>query len=94
MYRSIDGKSFHTNWRCKLHNQALRRNGRITIRKNIKLLKENPKKINGDKEEAGRLIECLEKITDDKAWIAANTMAGLSINKALEALNAIREELD
>ncbi len=90
MYDSIDGTSFHTNWRCKLHNQSVRRNGRITIQKNIKLLKLSPEKLGGDKESAKELIELLESVSDDQAWIAAKAMAGLSIEKALETLNSMR----
>ena len=88
MYESIDGTSFHTNWRCKLHNQLVRRNGWMTIQKNIKLLKESPEKVGGDEETAKELIELLESLSDDQAWIAANAMAGLSIEKALETLNS------
>ncbi len=90
MYESIDGTSFHTNWRCKLQNQLVRRNGRMTLQKNIKLLKESPEKVGGDKETAKELIELLEGVSDDQAWIAANAMAGLSIEKALETLNSMR----
>ncbi len=90
MYESIDGTFFHTNWRCKLHNQAVRRNGRMAIQKNIQLLKESPEKVGGDRENAKALIELLEGISDDKAWIVANAMAGLSIEKALEILNSMR----
>ena len=90
MHESIDGTTFHTNWRCKLHNQAVRRNGRITIQKNIKVLKEAPEKVGGDTKMAKSLIELLERVPDDQAWIAANTMAGLSIEKALETLTSMR----
>ena len=90
MYDSIDGTSFYTNWRCKLHNQAVRRNGRITIQKNIKLLKLSPEKLGGDKESAKELIELLESVSDDQAWIAAKAMAGLSIENAIETLNSMR----
>ena len=90
MYKSLDGTPFHTNWRCKLHNQVIRRNGRMTIQKNIKLLKDSPEKLGGDKETAKELIELLEGVSDDQAWIAANAMAGLSIKKALELLNSMR----
>ena len=89
MYQSIDGTSFHTNWRCRLHNQVVRHNGRRAIQNNIKLLKESPEKVGGDKEMAKELIELLEGISDDQAWIVANAMAGLSIEKALETLNSI-----
>ena len=67
MYESRDGRTFYTNWRCKLHDQAIRRNGRRTIKKNIKLLKESPEKVGGDKETAKELIELLESISDDQA---------------------------
>ncbi len=90
MYESIDGKTFHTSWRSKLHNQMVRRNGQIAIQKNIKLLKENPEKVGGDKDTAKELIELLENISADQAWIAAHAMAGLSIQKALETLNSMR----
>ncbi len=90
MYKSLDGTPFHTNWRCKLHNQVIRRNGRMTIQKNIKLLKDSPEKLGGDKETAKELIELLEGVSDDQAWVAANAMAGLSIKKALELLNSMR----
>ncbi len=86
MYESIDGKSFHTNWRCKLHNQVLRRNAQATIQKNIKLLKETPEKVGGDKETAKELIDILKGVSEDQAWIVANSMAGLSLEKALETL--------
>ena len=89
MYLSIDGTSFHTNWRCKLHNQLVRYNGRLAIQKNIKLLKERPEKVGGDKETAKELIELLEGVSDDQAWIAANAMAGLSIEKALVKLSSM-----
>ena len=61
MHESIDGKLFHTNWRCQLHNQVIRHNGRVTIQKNIKLLKESPEKVGGDKETAIELIALLEE---------------------------------
>ena len=60
MYEAIDGTSFQTNWRCKLHNSILRSNGSNTIKKNIRLLKENPQKVGGDKETAQELIQLLE----------------------------------
>ena len=90
MYEAIDGTSFQTNWRCMLHNSILRSNGRSTIRRNIKLLKENPEKVGGDKETAKELIELLEDIPDDQAWTVAKAMAGLSLEKALETLNSMR----
>ncbi len=90
MYESIDGRSFHTSWRSKLHNQMVRRNGQMTIQKNIKLLKDTPQKVGGDKETAKELIEILEGVSADQAWIAANAMAGLSIEKAIETLNSMR----
>ena len=90
MYQAIDGKSFQTNWRCKLHNSILRSNGRSTINKNIRLLKKNPEKVGGDKETAKELIDLLEGVSDDQAWLVAKAMAGLSIDKALEALNSMR----
>ncbi len=90
MYEAIDGTSFHTEWRCKLHNQIVRSNGRSTLQKNIRLLKETPEKVDGTKETARELIELLEGVSDDQAWIAAKAMAGLSVEKALEALNSIR----
>ena len=89
MYESIDGTSFHTNWRCKLHNQILKSNGRKTIQNNIKLLKESPEKVGGDKATAKELIELLEGLSDDQAWEAAKVMAGLSIDKALESLHSM-----
>ncbi len=90
MYEAIDGTSFHTEWRCKLHNQIVRSNGRSTLQKNIRLLKETPEKVDGTKETARELIELLEGVSDDQAWIAAKAMAGLSVEKALEALSSIR----
>ena len=90
MYEAIDGTSFQTNWRCKLHNSILRSNGRSTIKKNIKLLKESPEKVGGNKETAKELIELLESVSDDQAWLFAKAMAGLSIEKALETLNSLR----
>ena len=92
MYEAIDGTSFHTAWRCNLHNQILRRNGRSTVKKNINLLRKSPEKIGGNEETAKELIEVLEDVTDDQAWIAANAMAGLSIEKAVETLNSMRGE--
>ncbi len=91
MYESIDGLSFHTNWRCKLQNQVVRRNGRMTIRNNIKILRESPEKVGGNKEVAKELIELLEGVSDDQAWIAAKAMAGLSIEQALETLKLMME---
>ena len=88
MYESIDGTSFHTNWRCKLHNSILRSNGRSTIKKNIRLLKESPEKVGGDEETAKELVELLEGVSDDQAWTVAKAMAGLSVDKALEILNS------
>ena len=90
MFEAIDGTSFQTNWRCKLHNSILRSNGRNTIKKNIRLLKENPEKVGGKKETTKELIELLERVSDDQAWIIAKAMAGLSIDKALETLNSMR----
>ena len=89
MYEAIDGTSFQTNWRCKLHNSILRRNGRSTIKQNIRLLKNNPEKVDGNKETAKELIKLLERVSDDQAWIAAKAMAGLSIDKALETLKSM-----
>ncbi len=89
MHEAIDGTSFQTSWRCKFHNTILRSNGRRTIRKNIRLLKESPEKVGGNKETANELIELLENVSDDQAWIVAKTMAGLSLEKALEALSSI-----
>ena len=88
MYEAIDGNSFHTSWRCKLHNSILRNNGRSTIKKNIKLLKESPEKVGGNKETAKELIRLLEGVSDDQAWLVAKAIAGLSIDKALETLNS------
>ena len=90
MYVAIDGTSFQTNWRCKLHNSILRSNGRSTIKKNIRLLKENPEKVGGDEQTAQELIEILEGVSDDQAWFVAKAMAGLNIDKALEALKLMR----
>ena len=90
MYEAIDGSSFQTNWRCKLHNQLVRRNGRVTIQKNIKLLVESPEKVGGNKETAKELIELLKGVSDDQSWIVAKAMAGLSIDKALETLNSMK----
>ena len=90
MYEAIDGTSFHTNWRCKLHNSILRSNGRSTIKKNIRLLKESPEKVGGDTEIAKELIDLLEGVSDEQAWLVAKAMAGLSIAKALETLNSMK----
>ena len=90
MYEAIDGRSFQTNWRCKLHNSILRSNGRGTLQRNIKLLKESPEKVGGNKETAKELIELLESFPDDQSWAVANAMAGLSLEKALETLNSIK----
>ena len=90
MYKSIDGTAFHTNWRCQLHNQLIRYKGRVAIQKNIKILKENPEKVCGDKKSAKELINRLEGLSDDQAWSAANAMAGLSIEQALKALNSMQ----
>ncbi len=90
MYEAIDGTSFQTNWRCKLHNSILRSNGQSTIKKNIRLLKENPEIVGGNKETAKELIELLEGVPKDQAWLVAKAMAGLSIGKALETLNLMR----
>ena len=89
MYEAIDGTSFQTNWRCKLHNSILRSNGRSTIKENIRLLKENPEKVGGNHETAKELIEFLEGVPDDQSWIVAKAMAGLSIEKALETLKTL-----
>ena len=62
----------------------------IAIKKNIRLLKENPEKVGGNKQTAKELIGLLECVSDDQAWIAANAMAGLSLEKALETLNSMR----
>ena len=90
MYEAIDGTSFQTGWRCKIHNLILKSNGRSTIKKNIRLLKEDPEKVGGDKETAKELIELLEGVSDDQAWIVAKAMAGLSLEKALETVNSLR----
>ena len=90
MYEAIDGTFFQTSWRCRLQNSMLRSNGRHTIKRNIRLLKESPEKVGGDKETAKELIELLEGVADDQAWLVAKAMAGLSIEKALEALNSMR----
>ena len=87
MYEAIDGTSFQTGWRCKLHNSILRSNGRSAIKKNIRILKESPEKVGGNHETAKELIDFLESVSDDQAWSVAKAMAGLSIDKALEALN-------
>ena len=89
MYEAIDGTSFQTNWRCMLHNSILTSNGRGTIKKNIKLLKESPEKVGGNKETAKELIELLEGVSDDQAWFVSKAMAGLSIDEALSTLNSI-----
>ena len=90
MYEAIDGTSFQTNWRCKLHNSILRSNGRSTIKKNIRLLNQCPEKVGGDNESAKELIKLLEGVPDDQAWLVAKEMAGLSVDEALETLNSIR----
>jgi len=90
MYEAIDGSSFQTSWRCKLHNSILRRNGRSTLKRNIRLLKESPEKVDGNHETAKELIELLEGVSDDQCWLVAKTMAGLSLGKALETLNSMR----
>ncbi|WP_320674110.1 hypothetical protein [Prochlorococcus sp. MIT 1341] len=90
MYKAIDGTLFQTNWRCKLHNSILRSNGRSTIQQNIRLLKQHPEKVGGNKETAKELIELLEGISDDQAWLVAKAMAGLSLEKALETVNSMR----
>ena len=89
MHESIDGTSFHTNWSGQLHNHLVRRRGKMAIQKNIKLLKESPEKVGGDKKSSQELIELLQGVSDDQAWLAANAMAGLSIEKAINALNSI-----
>ena len=90
MYEAIDGTSFQTKWRWNLHNSILRSNGRSTIKKNIRLLRESPEKVGGNKETAKELIEFLEQVPADQAWSVAKAMAGLSIDKALETLNSMR----
>ena len=90
MYVAIDGTSFQTNWRCKLHNSILRSNGRSTINQNIRLLKNSPEKVRGNEETAKELIELLEYVPDDQAWLVAKAMAGLSLDKALETLKSMR----
>jgi len=90
MYEAIDGTAFQTNWRCKLHNSILRSNGRRTIKQNIKLLKKHPEKVDGNEETAKELVALLESVSDDQAWLVAKAMAGLSLDKALEALNSMR----
>ena len=90
MNKAIDGTSFQTNWRCQLHNSILRRNGKSTLQKNIKLLKENPENVGGNKETAKELIKILERVSDDQAWIVAKAMAGLSLEKALVAIKSVR----
>ena len=90
MFEAIDGTSFHTEWRCKFQNQLLRSNARSTLMKNIKLLKDSPEKVGGNSETAKELIELLEGVTDDQAWITAKAMAGLSIDKAIETLTSLR----
>ncbi len=89
MYEAMDGSIFQTNWRCNLHNLILRSNGRSTIRKNIRLLKDNPEKVGGNKKTAKELIELLEGVSDDQAWLVAKAMAGLSIDKAIDTLNSM-----
>ena len=91
MHEAIDGTTFQTNWRCKLHNSVLRSNGRTTLKKNIRLLKDNPEKVGGDQETAKLLIEILEDVSDDQAWKVAKAMAGLSLEKALETVNSMKE---
>ena len=91
MHEAIDGTTFQTNWRCKLHNSVLRSNGRTTLKKNIRLLKDNPEKVGGDQETAKLLIEILENVSDDQAWKVAKAMAGLSLEKALETVNSMKE---
>ena len=90
MFEAIDGKVFQTNWRCKLHNSILRSNGRRTIQQNIRLLKESPQKVGGDEVTSRELIELLESVSDDQAWMVAKAMAGLSVEKSLEVLNSMR----
>mgnify|MGYP001233977723 CR=1 FL=1 len=90
MYEAIDGKSFQTNWRCKLHNSILKSNGRSTIKQNIRLLKNKPEKVDGNEETAKKLIELLSKVPDDQAWLVAKAMAGLSVDRAIEALNSMK----
>ena len=87
MYDSIDGTSFQTRWRCKLHNSILRSNGRNTLRRNIRLIKDSPQKLGGSNRSAGELIKILEDVPDENAWMVAKAMAGLSIDKALETLS-------
>ena len=58
--------------------------------KNIRLLKESPETVGGDKETAKELIELLGDVSDDQAWLVAKAMAGLSIDKALETLGSMR----
>ncbi len=91
MYKAIDGTSFQTNWRCKIHNSILRSNGKSTIKKNIRLLKENPEKVGGDAKTAKELIKLLEAVSDDQSWLVARAMAGLSIQNALETVNSMLE---
>ncbi len=90
MYEAMDGTLFQTNWRCKFHNSILKSNGRSTIRQNIRLLKNCPEKVGGNEKTAQELIKLLEGVSDDQAWLVAKSMAGLSIDKALETLNSLR----
>ncbi len=90
MYEAIDGSSFQTNWRCKLHNSILRSNGRSTLKKNIKLLKTSPEKVGGNDQVAKELIDLLEDVSDDQAWFVARAMAGQSVDKAIEIVIAMR----
>ena len=85
----IQGTSFQTSWRCKLHNSILISNGKRTIKQNIKLLKKRPEDIGGDKKLANELIEILETVSDEQAWLIAKAMAGLSINKAIETITTM-----
>ena len=91
MYEAIDGTSFQTNWRCKLHNSILTSNGKNTIRRNIRLLKDTPEKVGATKETAQPLIDLLESVSNDQAWSVAKAMAGLSIEKAIQTLNSMSE---
>ena len=91
MYEALDGTSFQTNWRCKLHNSILKSNGRRSLIQNIKLIRQSPEKVDGNKENANELIKLLEGVSDDQAWSVAKAMAGLSVEKALDTLNAMME---
>ena len=93
MFNAIDGTSFQTNWRCKLHNSILRRNGQSTIKQNIRLLKENPQQVGGNDETVKELIELLECISEDQAWMVAKAMAGLSAEESLEILHSMSIQL-